>query len=305
MISSSTRLIISGLIITASCLTNPLHAQNPPSSTQTHTLSYTNGYVIGKNLAQYYQGPEQQAFIKGLMLGLGVQQGAPLSDEEIKNQKSAWLKQTDLSLEDKVSYMSGYLIGAKQPAEQPKLNPLAIAQGIFDALATQNQPFVDAEMASKDINKYSLQNRTEQRKLIAEISVKNDAAGQAFLAENAKKPGVVVLSSGLQYKIIQPGNGAKPSENDFVTLSIVGQKIDGSVFYDSKAPGNKPINIRINATLDGWKQALLQMQTGSIWELYIPGALAYGRVGWQDKVMPGETLIYKINLLSIQSKKPA
>ena len=87
-------------------------------------------------------------------------------------------------------------------------------------------------------------------------------------------------------------------------VSLLGQRIDGDVFYDSKIHNQgKPSTIRVSQTLDGWQEALVRMSPGAEWELFLPANLAYGNAGWQDKVEPGETLIYRLKLIEVKSSK--
>lgn len=138
---------------------------------------------------------------------------------------------------------------------------------------------------------YAADNQAEQ----------NLAAGQAFLAKNKTKPGVVTLDDGLQYKILVKGTGPKPTTNDIVTVHYAGQLINGKEF-DSSYKRGQPISFPVTGVIPGWVEALQLMPTGSTWELYIPANLAYGEQGAQPDIGPNETLIFKVKLISV---KPA
>lgn len=127
---------------------------------------------------------------------------------------------------------------------------------------------------------------------------KNKQAGIAFLAENKKKPGVITLPDGLQYKIITEGKGNKPSDQDTVTVNYSGKLIDGTVF-DSSYTRGQPASFPVNGVIPGWTEALKLMPVGSTWELYIPANLAYGEMGAGSAIGPNQTLIFTVNLISI------
>jgi FKBP-type peptidyl-prolyl cis-trans isomerase FklB len=127
----------------------------------------------------------------------------------------------------------------------------------------------------------------------------NKAAGEAFLAANAKKPGVVTRPSGLQYKIIKDGTGKSPSKTDMVSTHYRGTSIDGKEF-DSSYSRNEPAEFGVNQVIAGWTEALQLMKVGSKWELYIPSNLAYGPRGAGGAIGPDETLVFEVELLAIQ-----
>jgi len=124
----------------------------------------------------------------------------------------------------------------------------------------------------------------------------NKSAGQAFLASNKTKPGVVTLPDGLQYKVVKEGTGAKPSAKDVVTVNYKGTLIDGTEF-DSSYKRGEPVSFPVNGVIAGWTEALQLMKVGSIWELYIPAELAYGANGMPPVIAPNQTLIFTVELL--------
>lgn len=134
----------------------------------------------------------------------------------------------------------------------------------------------------------------------ANIAMKNKSAGEAFLDANRKKPGVVTLPDGLQYKVITEGKGKRPNENDNVTVNYSGTLIDGTEF-DSSYKRGQPATFPVSGVIPGWTEALKLMKVGSTWELYIPSSLAYGERGAPPAIGPNETLIFKVNLISIKS----
>lgn len=124
------------------------------------------------------------------------------------------------------------------------------------------------------------------------------AEGSSFLIENAKKEGVITTSSGLQYEIITNGIGATPSESDKVTVHYHGTLLDGTVF-DSSVDRGQPATFPVNGVIPGWVEALQLMNVGSKYKLYIPSDLAYGERGAGGAIGPNATLIFEVELLSI------
>ena len=126
----------------------------------------------------------------------------------------------------------------------------------------------------------------------------NKLEGEKFLAENAKKEGIKTLESGVQYKVIQEGNGKIPADTSMVKVHYEGRTLDGNVF-DSSYKREKPIDLRANQVIKGWTDALVHMPAGSIWEVYIPQELAYGERE-QAQIKPFSMLIFKIELLEVK-----
>jgi FKBP-type peptidyl-prolyl cis-trans isomerase FklB len=126
----------------------------------------------------------------------------------------------------------------------------------------------------------------------------NKKAGEAFLAENKKKPGVISLPSGLQYQVLTEGTGAKPTVNDQVKVHYTGSLIDGKVFESSYTNG-QPITLGVGQVIKGWTEALQMMPVGSKWRLFIPSDLAYGDNAAGPMIKEGSTLIFDVELLEI------
>ena len=143
----------------------------------------------------------------------------------------------------------------------------------------------------------------QQENIMAEqsssIEMKNKTAGEAYLTANKDKPGVVTLPSGLQYKIIQEGDGATPTANDVVTVHYSGTLIDGTEF-DSSYKRGTPASFPVGGVIRGWTEALKLMKVGSTWELYIPANLAYGERGAPPVIGPNETLIFTVKLIDVK-----
>lgn len=141
-----------------------------------------------------------------------------------------------------------------------------------------------------------MKKQTQANKVLAD---KNKIAGDAFLAENRVKGGVVALPSGLQYRVIKPGEGKKPSENDTVEVHYKGMLMDGTEF-DSSLERGQPALLPLKALIPGWREALQLMPVGSKWQLFIPSDLAYGIAGSGRDIEPNVTLIFEVELLAIK-----
>lgn len=127
----------------------------------------------------------------------------------------------------------------------------------------------------------------------------NKTAGEAFLAANKDKDGVVVTDSGLQYKILKAGDGDKPTASDQVKVHYHGTMIDGTVF-DSSVDRGEPIVLGVGNVIKGWQEALPMMPVGSKWQIYVPSDLAYGEQGAGNKIGPNSVLVFDIELLGIE-----
>ncbi|HEX7763438.1 MAG TPA: FKBP-type peptidyl-prolyl cis-trans isomerase [Cellvibrio sp.] len=198
------------------------------------------------------------------------------------------------SVEDLVSYGIGRQMG-EQLASNPfdGVSPEAVAQGVIDALNGVAMPYSNEEMqaAFEEINTRMQAQAAEKHKALA-------GAGEAFLAENAKKAGVTVTASGLQYEVITQGSGAVPTATSKVKTHYHGTLIDGTVF-DSSVNRGQPIDFPVNGVIAGWTEALQLMPVGSKWRLYVPHNLAYGERGAGASIAPFSTLIFDVELIDI------
>lgn len=132
------------------------------------------------------------------------------------------------------------------------------------------------------------------------LSQKNQTLGRNFLKKNQTQPDVHTLPSGLQYKIVEEGKGNSPGPTDFVTVNYRGTFIDGTEF-DSSYARNEPATFAVNAVIQGWSEAIQLMKPNAKWTLYIPENLAYGEQGAGHVIGPNSTLIFDVELLSVQS----
>ena len=210
----------------------------------------------------------------------------------------------------KAAYYAGIQIGQQISNQMVK----GIEHEVFGNDSTQNISLKNfmAGFVSGVINKgglmtvdtaqviaQSLMTKIKSRTMEKEYGP-NKAEGEKFLAENAKKEGVVTLPSGVQYKVIKEGTGAIPADTSVVKVHYEGRMLNDSVF-DSSYKRGEPITLRCNQTIKGWTDAMVHMPAGSIWEVYIPQELGYGERE-QGLIKPFSTLIFKIELLEVVNK---
>ena len=205
-----------------------------------------------------------------------------------------------ISQTDKLSYTFGQNIGNSMKQQGIDINPDVLAKGMQDALFGKTPLLSQSEMEEvlKAFQKQRLAKRAAVQKRLAK---KNRKEGKAFLAENAKKPGVITLPSGLQYQVLTQGSGKKPQLTDEVTTHYRGTLIDGTEF-DSSYKRGEPATFKVNGVIAGWTEALQLMKEGAKWQLFIPGKLAYGRKGSGSQIGPNATLLFEIELISVGKK---
>jgi FKBP-type peptidyl-prolyl cis-trans isomerase FklB len=195
----------------------------------------------------------------------------------------------------RINYSLGYQIGGDLKRQQVEVNREALLQGIEDAVAGSEPAMSQAAMRAALI---ALKRKVmaQQHEAQAAAAKKNQEAGEAFLAANAKKDGVVGLPSGLQYRVLEPGSGRQPGADDTFTVHYRGTLIDGTEF-DSSYSRNQPLTLRLDRVVPGWREALPLMREGAKWELFLPAKLAYGARG-AGKIPPYSTLIFEVELIS-------
>jgi FKBP-type peptidyl-prolyl cis-trans isomerase FklB len=197
-----------------------------------------------------------------------------------------------------IELRASYGVG-RQMGEQLASNPFegvdaeAVAQGVIDALTDKDSQVARPELeeAFRTIGTRMQEKQDQQAKAQSKV-------GEAFLADNAKKDGVTVTESGLQYEILVTGTGAKPTAQSRVKTHYHGTLIDGTVF-DSSVNRGEPIDFPVSGVIAGWTEALQLMPVGSKWRLYIPHNLAYGERGAGPTIAPYSALIFDVELLDI------
>jgi len=226
-------------------------------------------------------------FIPVLALGLFVSSASAQDKPDLTNAKQ------------KTSYAIGLDIGTSLKRQEIDVDARALTAGIADGLAGKPALTEEEQKATlMDLQKSAMAKAEEKQKAAAG---KNLKAGEAFLAENAKKDGVKTTASGLQYKVIKSGTGPSPKPTDTVKVHYTGTLIDGTVF-DSSVQRGEPITFPVNGVIPGWTEALQLMKVGDKWKLFIPAKLAYGEEG-PGPIGPNSTLIFDVELLGVE--KPA
>jgi FKBP-type peptidyl-prolyl cis-trans isomerase FklB len=203
----------------------------------------------------------------------------------------------------KASYALGMKIGSdlKRQGVAASVDAAITARGLKDALAGSKLLLTDDQEKSALMQLQS-EVRAAQDAKSKEASGPARKAGEAFLAENKGKEGVVALPSGLQYKILTAGTGPKPTPSDTVTCNYRGTLLNGKEF-DSSYKRGQPASFPVSGVIKGWTEALQLMPVGSKWQLFIPADLAYGDRGAGGDIGPGETLIFEVELISIGDPK--
>jgi FKBP-type peptidyl-prolyl cis-trans isomerase len=186
-------------------------------------------------------------------------------------------------------------LGASLRQQSVEVDQSILLKGMKDALAGGKTLLTEDEMKAA-----LTQLQTD---MLAKAAEANKKTGEEFLAANKTKEGVVALPSGLQYKILTAGTGPKPAATDTVSCNYRGTLLDGKEF-DSSYKHGQPLSIQVNGVIKGWTEALQLMPVGSKWQLFIPSDLAYGDRGADPRsgIGPGATLIFEVELLSIQAK---
>jgi FKBP-type peptidyl-prolyl cis-trans isomerase FkpA len=207
--------------------------------------------------------------------------------------------------QEKFGYAIGVDIGKSLSQAQVKedLDVVALVDGIEETLAGK-EPRLDDETREKV--KMEMSRRVQERQQ-AERTAKAAAAkeaGEKFLAENGKRDGVKTTASGLQYEIVAEGTGAAPTAADKVTVHYKGTLIDGTEFDSSYSRG-QPVTFPLANVIPGWTEGLQLVKTGGKAKLYIPSSLAYGERGAGPKIGPNETLVFEVELVSIEKGEAA
>jgi FKBP-type peptidyl-prolyl cis-trans isomerase FklB len=199
----------------------------------------------------------------------------------------------------KISYSVGYQVGGDFKRQGVELDPELLVKGMQDA-AVGAEPRIPPQEMRKTLVELKRKVEADERKRRREQAGKHRAEGEAFLAANGKKEGVVTLPSGLQYKVLAAGKGKSPNPTDNVTVHYRGTLVDGTEF-DSSYKRNAPATFGIDRVIAGWKEALPMMKEGAKWQLFVPSKLAYGEQGSGSKIPPDSTLIFEVELISVQS----
>jgi FKBP-type peptidyl-prolyl cis-trans isomerase len=208
---------------------------------------------------------------------------------------------------EKFSYALGMNIGNGLGQNLKKQNvefdPALVADGLKATLAG-SKTLLTTDEAQAVLKEVQTEVQKENQAKMKEAADKNKTDGEAFLAANKDKEGVVTLPSGLQYKILTEGTGPKPTASDTVICNYRGTLVDGKEF-DSSYKRGQPATFPVSGVIKGWTEALQLMPVGSKWQLFVPPSLAYGEQGVGNDIMPNSTLIFEVELTGIQEKKEA
>jgi len=211
--------------------------------------------------------------------------------------------EAELQLEtpnQRLSYGVALGLGRNMANDGMAVDVDAFAAGLRDALTGSPQRLSDEEIQAEMI---AFQERINQEREATNeaLAGANAAAGSAFLLENGTREGVMTTESGLQYEVVEAGDGARPGPEDSVEVHYRGTLIDGTEFDSSYARG-EPVTFGVNQVIPGWTEALQLMQVGSKYKLYIPSELAYGTGGAGNRIGPNATLVFDVELLDIPSQ---
>lgn len=202
-----------------------------------------------------------------------------------------------MSDRDKVSYMIGMDMARSLTPYRDEVDPAIVAQALTDVLSGRTLRITDEE-AEGIRQAFIARLRDRQQAAAAEVASRNLAEGQAFLAANNGREGVVTTASGLQYLVVQEGGGARPTAESTVKVHYHGTLPDGTVF-DSSVERGEPIEIPLNRAIPGWAEGVPLMTVGSKYTFWVPAALAYGEQGTPGPIGPNQALVFEIELLEI------
>jgi FKBP-type peptidyl-prolyl cis-trans isomerase len=203
---------------------------------------------------------------------------------------------------EKNSYMIGLDIGRSLKNMNTEIDGNALLWGIEDVLQNRKRLLTEAELMQlqQEFGKQMQEKQAAVMKQRNEKGAQNAKDGEAFLAENKKKKGVITTASGLQYMVLKEGTGPKPKATDKVKANYKGTFIDGTEFDSSLKHGNAPATFPVTGVIRGWTEALQLMSVGSKYKLFIPSDLAYGTNGAGRDIGPNMTLIFELELVSIE-----
>lgn len=199
----------------------------------------------------------------------------------------------------RMGYALGVSVGRQFRDDTLQVDPEALVAGVRDGYTAEGLRLGDEQIAGA-MQQLQQSHAQTQRDASEALAARNREAADAFLIKNAKAEGVVTTDSGLQYKVINPGDGPKPAAEDTVKVHYRGTLLDGSEFDSSYARG-EPVSFPVNAVIPGWVEALQLMPVGSKWQLFIPSDLAYGAGGAGNEIGPDAMLLFDVELLAIEN----
>lgn len=198
---------------------------------------------------------------------------------------------------EQVGYSFGYLMGRSNAESLQGIDLDAFTLGLKTAAAGQKSVLSDEDMA-RVLTQFKRQAEAKELQELKKIADQNKLKGQAFLAENAKKPGVKTTKSGLQYLVLKEGAGKSPKASSTVQVHYEGRLIDETIF-DSSIAREQPAEFKASQVIQGWTEGLQLMKEGAKYRFFIPAELAYGQIGSGDVIAPNSTLIFDVELLKV------
>lgn len=243
------------------------------------------------------------AALVAVLVATGGAEGEPRAAEQAATPAAA-ASAGDAGFEtalEKGSYAVGFSFGSAMRRRKLEIVPEHLIAGVRDALSGRGGRISDqeAEVLNRQIQAAAHRRQQEERDA---LSAKNKAEGEAYLASNKDRPGVVTLPSGLQYEVVRAASGPRPAPDDTVHVHYRGTLIDGSPVHSSYERGQEAV-LRPDGVIPAWTEALPMMSVGSKWKLYVPPDLGYEKIGVTGpNIPPGATLIYEVELLSIRPK---
>lgn len=208
-----------------------------------------------------------------------------------------WVMAAPESEQERLAYSLGVTLGESMQADIDDLDIDTFTQGMRDVFEG-NELALDEEQMTEALMTFQQRSMEAQRAQAAEQAEANQQEGEAFLTENAERDEVTETESGLQYEVIESGDGATPGAEDTVKVNYEGMLLDGTVF-DSSYERGEPVSFQVNQVIEGWQEALQLMSVGDSWMIYIPSDLAYGAQG-QGPIGPNETLTFRVELLDVE-----
>ena len=202
------------------------------------------------------------------------------------------------SFQDKLGYSMGLDVGNYFKGIGDEINFDTLLKGIEDAFRG-NEPVLGADEIASVQKQFAEKMQAKQQEQIEKMKEENKKLGMDFLQKNGKKKGVVATQSGLQYEMLEKGNGTKPKATDKVKVDYVGTLIDGTEF-DSSIKRGEPAIFGVDQVIPGWSEALQLMDVGSKYRLVIPSDLAYGEKGAPPVIEPNSVLVFEVSLLGIE-----
>ena len=226
---------------------------------------------------------------------------APKTGQTSTAKKPAPAPLTLATPKDKLSYAIGLSVGKTLKRDEADVDTAILARAIRDVLADKKLLLTDQDVQTI-LTAFQADVRKKQELQMQQLAGKNKDEGDAFLAANKTKEGVVTLPSGLQYKVLEEGTGPKPTATDTVVVNYRGTLLNGTEF-DSSYKRGQPATFGVGQVIKGWTEALQLMPVGSKWQIFIPSSLAYGQRG-PGPIGPNATLVFDVELVAIQPKTP-